>query len=299
MLKPGIVFIGAPTMALHQLLCLALYLEAPLALSDETSYHIAKKFSPIIPIYLLSQEFNFTCFVSGFKQLFTNLTPQELERFFLTRPDLKKIEILHLLEETQTNLKGSKEHLFCSSFLHHKALVPLNSQWINLGPLGALSYQKHKKALQTILTSFMPKQDKALDVITQIIHNAQGPALSKEDTLDQMECLTLSFEGFDNKTTPYKVLPAHGLVDAACSITKGCLFEQEALALLALHHKKPLLISRPLQGVYEPLNPLISLIPKHPHNLFYLIQNYFEFNTLNREDLITKANLTFFHNTLF
>jgi hypothetical protein len=298
MLKPGIVFIGKPSIHLHELLCLALYLEAPIALSDEVSFEIAKKFSGIIPVFKFSNEFNFNYFVSDKLELYTNLLPEEVAAFFEARPDLKRIKVMHIVENGLSLLKSKDGSLFCSSFLHTKSLIPINSQWINLGPIGPLSYQKHKKKLKELLYTFMPKQEECLFYITQILNDVYSKRFKEEDTLDQIRFLNLAFSGFDAPFTK-EVLPAHGLIDAAIDLTSATIITDESLAVLSLNHKKPFLSHFPLTGHYDVLSPLISQAPKDPKNLVPLVENYFEFETINREEMIKKGMQRFFNKSYF
>lgn len=298
MLKPGVVFVGKPSIHLHELLCLALYLSAPIALSDPVSYEIAKKFSEIIPILFFDQTFNFNFFVSDKTNLYTNLLPEEVCAFFQSRPDLKKIKVMHIVENGLRLLKSPEGSVFCSSFNHTKSLVPLDCKWINLGPIGALSYQKHKKILKTILSDFMPKMGDSLFYVTQILNDVHSRRFKQEDTLDQVQFLNLAFSGFNHEIFN-DVLAGHGLIDAAIDSTSATIITDESLALFSLNHKKPFLSHFPIHGGYEELSPLISSIPKDPKNLVPLVENYFSFETINREDMIKKCNQLFFHKTYF
>lgn len=298
MLKPGIIFIGKPSIHLHELLCLALYLNAPIALSDELSFEIVKKFSGIIPVFQFSKDFNFNYFISDKNELYTNLLPEEVASFFQARPDLKKIKVMHVIENGLNLLKSPEGSQFCSSFAHTKSLVPIHSNWINLGPIGPLSYEKHKKQIKQILLTFMPKQEECLFYICQILNDLHGKQFKEEDTLDQIKFLNLAFCGFDSAFTK-NVIPAHGLVDAAIDMTSATIITDEALSLLSLNHKKPFLSHFPIKGGYEELSPLISCLPKDPKNLVPLVENYFDFETINREETIKKCMTRFFNKSYF
>lgn len=298
MLKPGIVFIGKPSIHLHELLCLALYLEAPIAISEEVSFEIAKKFSSIIPVYRLTKEFNFNYFVSDKSTLFTNLLPEEVSPFFQARPDLKNLKVMHVVENGLNLLKSKEGSLFCSSFIHTKALIPTNSEWINLGPIGPLSYQKHKKKINELLLTFMPQQKESLFYVTQILYDINSKRFKEEQTLDQIRFLNLAFSGFMSPFTK-DIIPAHGLVDAAINMTSATIIADESLSILSLHHKKPFLSHYPIKGGYEPLSPLISSLPKDPKNMVPLVENYFDFETVNREEIIKKCTPLFFNKSYF
>lgn len=298
MLKPGIVFVGSPSIHLHELICLALYLGAPIALSDQVSYEITKKFSGIIPVILFSQETNFNYFVSDKTDLYTNLLPEEVSAFFQSRPDLKKLKVMHIVENGLNLLKSPEGSQFCSSYPHTKSLIPINSKWINLGPIGSLSYQKHKKRLKEILSSFIPRQDECLFYITQVLNDLHSKRFKEEDTLDQIRFLNLAFSGFESAFTK-EIIPAHGLLDAAIDSTSATIISDESLSLLSLNHKKPFLSHYPIKGSYEELSPLVSSLPKDPKNLVPLIENYFDFETINREDMIKKCMPRYFNKSYF
>ncbi len=296
MLKTGVVYIGKPTIHLHELLSLALYLDAPIALSDEISYNICKNFSEIIPVYLLSKEFSFNFFLSGLNLLYTNLQPSEIAAFIQAHPEMNKLQIRHLIEEGIKITPAFKPSVFCSSFLHTKKYVPSDNEWVNLGPVGSLSYQKHKKTIRKILASFFPISPDTQFFVAQILQDSQDPCINSEDTLDQIYFLNLAFNGFDK---PSSVIPAHGLLDAAIDMTKACICKKDTMALAALNHKKPFLFPEPLRGLYENLSPLTTILPKEMKNLVPLIDNYFEFETIDREDLIKKCYYQFFNHSSY
>lgn len=296
MLKQGLVFIGKPSIHLHELICLALYLDAPLALSDSQSFEIAQKFSDIIHIHKLSEALSFTYFVSGFSEVFTNLQPEELKAFFLTN-QTPKIKFYHLVEEV-LKFKTVENSMFCSSFPHTKQLIPSGCSWINLGPIGFLSFQKHKKALLKILNSFIPALDEARFYMAQIMNDSTQSHITKEQTLDQIEFINLCLSGIPVQKTP-TCIAAHGLINPAIELAKGLLTNSEPLCLLALNHKRPILIDVPLRGFYEELNVFCSLKPKDPKNLPALIENYFDFETINREELSKKLLHKYFSKTFF
>jgi hypothetical protein len=298
MLKPGLVFIGQPSLHLHELLSLALYLEAPMALSDPMSYEIVKKFSEIIPVYKLSEEYSFNFFISGINRLYTNLQPKELEPFFLAHPEASKLEVFHIFEKGIKFYNSPSQKKYCSSFLHTKQFIPLDCEWVNLGAIGYLSFQKHKKAIRKILNPFVPYLKEAKFYVCQILNDCKSEKILSENTLDQIRFINLAFTGFDgDKHTD--IIPAHGLLDASLDMSQGGLIYDEAFSLLALNHKKPLLIPTQIKGIYEELSPLTSTLPKEPRNLLPLIENYFDFETINRETLIEKAKRKFYNQALF
>jgi hypothetical protein len=219
MLKPGLVYIGQPSIHLHEMICLALYLEAPLALSDKQSLEIAQKFSGLITVFELSRTNTLNHFISGLKELYTNLQPYELEPFFLAYPEHKKIKVYHLLESAIALKPCNDRTTFCSSFNHLKKLVPLNADFLSLGPIGYLSFKKHQKALEKIFYSFLDSNKEGKFLVAQILNDAKGKKIESEQTLDQIHFINLAFSGFEDLSKTH-ILPAHGLIDVACQMLK-------------------------------------------------------------------------------
>jgi hypothetical protein len=297
MLKHGIIFVGKPSIHLHELLSLALYLEAPIAVSDETSYEICSKFSELIPVFRLSEEFSMNLFISGLTHLYTNLQPDELAPFFLSHPEHKKLNIKHVVE-TGIKIKNVPGSVFCSTFYHTKQLVPIGCEWENLGAIGHLSFQKHKKKLIRILQTFLPSITDAKFFVSQIFSDATHTHYTKEQTLDNIEFINLAFCGFD-KNLNLNVIPAHGLIDAAIEVSKGCILFTEEMSLIALNHKKPFLTPGGMNGFYADISPLLSILPKEPKNLTPLLENFFDFETIDRSEVIKQLNRKFFNKSLF
>jgi hypothetical protein len=79
---------------------------------------------------------------------------------------------------------------------------------------------------------------------------------------------------------------------AKCS--KSIILNCDELSILALNHKKPFILQSPLRKDYQDLSPLTTQMPDLYQNLVPLIENYFNFETLDREAFIKKSYHKFY-----
>lgn len=154
--------------------------------------------------------------------------------------------IYHLIEDGQKQTSKQSFKIFCSSFSHTQAQTPFHCDFVNLGAVGFLCYQKHKKSLQNIALSFFPNRDEAHFYMTQIIDQCPQPLLNKENTLDQIQFLNVCFE--QDEPLLNNIVFAHGLIDAFIDLTKGCIFYDKRLSVLTTHHIKPFFHTSIYQG---------------------------------------------------
>lgn len=297
MLNPGLIFIGAPSIHFHEMICLALCLNAPLAVSDENCFEIACRFKDLISVTKLGQELTLTLFLAGFDSVITNLQPYELNTFFLTHQEFKKIKVMHLLEGGIKIKPCPEGTIFCSSFIYLKNLLPLNAKWQHLGPVGYISFKKHKKALEKIFYSMTQAPLEANFLIAQIINDEKSLSINSEHLLDQAYFINLALSGpaLEKKNN---FLPCHGLIDIACHLCHGTIISSDELSTLSLFHKKPIISTAVLSHDYEKLTPLIALLPHLYQNIIPLIKHYFSFETIDRDEFIKTCYPLFYSKSL-
>lgn len=293
MLKAGLIFIGKPSIHLHEMISLALCLKAPLAVSDPTCFEICQKFSSILALIRLDQYTTPNQFMAGIEVLYTNLQPYELLPFFTAYPHYESLKVYHLIENGITIRPCKEGTVFCSSFSHNQKLVPTSAKWQNLGPVGYLSFKKYKKELLGILESTITHDKLARLSVAQFLNDSSSFKILSEHTLDQIEFINMAFSGFDEDKS-HQVIPAHGLVDIACDQANAIVIWSPELSTLALNHKKPVIINSSLGQDYSELSPLTCQMPNLYQNLVPLIDNYFKFETINREEFIKKCYSRFF-----
>jgi len=284
MLKPGVLYIGKPSFHLHESLCLALYLEAPLLCSDPASYELCQKFSSLIKIHLLSENFTARFFVSGLSHLFTNLQPEEFKNLFQVPSSSIALNVYHLIEEHLYALNKHFSAQYCSSLPHTQTLTPENSTWHYLGPIGHLAYLKHKKALRELFFQSLKKSISSDCPVLHILNNRNEKIFDRDETLDEVEFIPIALCGLNG--TNRKILSGVGLINPAIDTTSAVILEEPALILEALQYKKPIFFQGTLADFYKPLSPLISKMPPSLTHLKSMVEHYLEFSTLNPDTLL-------------
>lgn len=280
MLKPGLLFIGKPSLHLHEMLNLALFLKAPLVCTDPLSYQICQKFGGLIPIHLLSDTFSFSYFTAGLTDLYTNLLPKELKNLLSNRLFAKPLKVYHFIEPHLMSLDPSKNVDFISSFPHTQGLVHESCRFHYLGNIGHKAYTLHKKALTELYFQSLKTKITSDFPVLQVSCDAKNIGIQNEATLDEIFFIKTAFSGFESDNNGK--LPGFGLLTAALEQTKGAIIEEEWLLLEALQTQKPIFVTRELTDFYKPLSGLVSKLPHKLTHFKSMIEHYGEFTTLDR-----------------
>lgn len=294
--KIGILFVGKPSFHLHEAICLALYLDAPIALTDDASYAIAQKFSELIKITQISESFSPGMFISGFETIYTNLQPIEFSPFIQMKFLPQKLQVIHIFEEHFNFLTPPKNVTFCSSLPHVRNKIPSSCSFENLGNIGYLSFKKHQKDLLKIAEFELSKNHaKRLNVLNLTV-DCKDPSFKDEQSLDEIHFHHLSLCGLeDNNST----IAMHGLLDALIEKTQAIILHDETLSPLVLFHKKPFFVKDLNEGFYQSINPLLVKLPQAIPSLVPLIDHYFDFETINRDELSDQLKIGLYKDSTF
>lgn len=294
--KIGILFVGKPSFHLHEAICLALYLDAPIAFTDDTSYNIAEKFRDLIKLSQISESFSPGMFISGFETVYTNLQPVEFSPFIQIKFVPQKLKVIHIFEEHFSFLVSPKNVTFCSSLPHIKNKIPENCVFENLGNIGFLSFKKHQKALIKLAEFELSKNNtKRLNVLDLTI-DCKDRIFNDEQSLDQIHFYKSSMCGFDNNND---TIAMHGLLDALIEKTNAIILNDETLSPLVLFHKKPFFVKEHTSGFYQSINPLVVKLPQATQNLVPLIDHYFDFETIDRENISNNLKKELYKDSIF
>jgi len=294
--KVGILFVGKPSFHLHEAICLALYLEAPIAFTDADSLQIAEKFEGIIKVIHINDTFSPGMFISGFEKIYTNLQPVEFAPFIQIQFIPKKMQVVHLFEEHFHFLTPPKNAIFASSLLDAKFKIPSTCEFEYLGPISYLSFIKNKKELRKLAELELSKNTSKRLKILDLTIDSSDLSFSDEQSIDQIHFHKSSICGFENRNSAIAI---HGLVDPLIEQTNAVILRDEIFFPQVLFHKKPFFIEEKANGAYQVLNPLLTKLPHQIPSLVPLIDNYFDFETINREELSTKLKNELFKNAIF